>query len=94
MQITAVKVSVVEDPSLKAVATLTFDDCFVVKGIKVVRGEQGLFVAMPSRKLPDGTYQDVAFPTTAELREEIRAIILQRYEEALAASAATSTRSR
>ncbi|MBD3237273.1 MAG: hypothetical protein GF330_11250 [Candidatus Eisenbacteria bacterium] len=90
MQITAVKVSVVEDPSLKAVATITFDDCFVVKGIKVVLGEQGLFVAMPSRKLPDGSYQDVAFPTTPPLREEIRSIVLQRYEAARRSSAHVS----
>lgn len=93
MQITALKVSVVEDPSLKAVATITFDDCFVVKGIKVVRGEQGLFVAMPSRKLPDGTYQDVAFPTTAELRKEICTLILQRYDEALASASGLTARS-
>ena len=92
MQITAIKVSVVDDPSLKAVATITLDDCFVVKGIKVVLGEQGLFVAMPSRKLPDGSYQDVAFPTTAELREELRDLVLQRYNDARDAASRSSAR--
>jgi stage V sporulation protein G len=83
MQITGSKLSLVDDPSLKAVIAITFDDCFVVKGIKVIQGEQGLFVAMPSRKLPDGTYQDVAFPTVPELRDEIRTLVLERYEAAL-----------
>ena len=84
MQITAVKLSLVDDPSLKAIIAITFDDCFVVKGIKVIQGKQDLFVAMPSRKLPDGTYQDVAFPTAPELRDEIRTLVLERYEDALA----------
>jgi stage V sporulation protein G len=83
MQITGIKLSLVDDPSLKAVIAITLDDCFVVKGIKVIQGEQGLFVAMPSRKLPDGTYQDVAFPTVPELRDEIRTLVLERYEAAL-----------
>ena len=83
MQITGIKLSLVDDPSLKAVIAITFDDCFVVKGIKVIQGEQGLFVAMPSRKLPDGTYQDVAFPTVPELRDEVRTLVLERYEAAL-----------
>ena len=83
MQITAIKLSLVDDPNLKAVIAITFDDCFVVKGLKVIQGEQGLFVAMPSRKLPDGTYQDVAFPTVRELRDEIRTLVLERYEAAL-----------
>jgi stage V sporulation protein G len=87
MQITAIKVSLVEDPSLKAVATVTFDDCFVVKGIKLILGEQGLFVAMPSRKLPDGTYQDVAFPTTAEMRERLRSLVMEQYSSELTAHA-------
>ena len=83
MQITGIKLSLVDDPSLKAVIAITFDDCFVVKGIKGIQGEQGLFVAMPSRKLPDRTYQDVAFPTVPELRDEIRTLVLERYEAAL-----------
>ena len=79
MEITNVKVTTVDDPSLKAIATLTFDACFVVKGIKVVLGKQGLFVAMPSRKLPDGTYQDVAYPRTRDMSDRVRSLILERY---------------
>jgi stage V sporulation protein G len=82
MEITGTKVTLVDDPSLKAIATLTFDGCFVVKGIKVVEGERGLFVAMPSRKLPDGTYQDVAYPSTREMAETIRSLVLERYRNA------------
>ncbi len=82
MEITNTKVTLVDDPSLKAIATLTFDACFVIKGIKVVRGERGLFVAMPSRKLPDGTYQDVAYPSTREMAEKIRTLVLERYHNA------------
>ncbi len=82
MEITNVKVTLVNDPSLKAIATLTFDGCFVVKGLKVVQGERGLFVAMPSRKLPDNTYQDVAYPSTREMTEKIRTLILERYHTA------------
>ena len=85
MEITGTKVTLVEDPSLKAIATITFDGCFVVKGIKVVEGERGLFVAMPSRRLPDGTYQDVAYPSTRDMAERIRALVLDRYRNARSA---------
>ncbi|MCK4303403.1 MAG: SpoVG family protein [Candidatus Eisenbacteria sp.] len=83
MEITDVKITLVDDPALKAITTLTLDACFVIKGIKVVRGNRGLFVAMPSRKLPDGTYQDVAYPSTRELAESIRSLVLERYEKAV-----------
>lgn len=85
MEITNVKVTLVDDPSLKAIVTLTFDACFVVKGIKVVQGDRGLFVAMPSRKLPDSTYQDVAYPSTREMAEKLRTMILDRYANAVGA---------
>lgn len=82
MEITNVKVTIVDDPALKAIATITFDGCFVVKGIKVVKGERGLFVAMPSRKLPDETHQDVAYPSTKEMADKMRELILDRYRMA------------
>ncbi len=84
MEITNVKVTTVNDPSLKAIATITFDSCFVVKGIKVVLGKQGLFVAMPSRKLPDGSYQDVAYPRTRDMSDRLRGLILERYHTCVA----------
>jgi stage V sporulation protein G len=86
MEITNVKVTTVDDPSLKAIATITFDGCFVVKGIKVVKGERGLFVAMPSRKLPDLTYQDVAYPSTKEMADKMRGLIMDRYRMATSMS--------
>ena len=82
MEITNVKVTLVDDPALKAIATLTFDSCFVVKGIKVVLGDRGLFVAMPSRRLPDGTYQDVAYPSTREMTDRLRTLVLEQYHAA------------
>ena len=82
MEITNVKVTLVDDPSLKAIATLTFDGCFVVKGVKVVKGDRGLFVAMPSRKLPDETYQDVAYPSNREMADKVRGMVLERYRMA------------
>jgi len=83
MEITNVKVTLVDDPSLKAIATLTFDGCFVIKGVKVVTGERGLFVAMPSRKLPDRTHQDVAYPSTREMAEKVRTMVLDQYRMAV-----------
>ncbi len=83
MEITAVKLSLVDDPALKAIASLTFDSCFVIKGIKVVQGENGVFVAMPSQRMKDGTYRDVAYPSTPELAERIRTLVLERYHQNL-----------
>ena len=84
MEITNVKVTLVDDPALKAIATITFDCCFVVKGIKVVKGDRGLFVAMPSRRLPDDTHQDVAYPSTVDMAHKVRGMILDRYRMATA----------
>jgi stage V sporulation protein G len=70
-----------EDSKLKAVASITIDDCFVVHDIKVLEGNQGYFVSMPSRKTPDGDYRDVAHPINTPTREEINKLVLAKYEE-------------
>lgn len=83
MRITDVRVRMVkkEDSKLKAVASVTFDDCFVVHDIKVIEGNEGCFIAMPSRKTADGEYKDVAHPIKTETREEIIKSVLSAFEE-------------
>jgi len=67
---------------MKAVVSITFDDSFVVHDVKVVEGTNGLFVAMPSRKTPDGEYRDIAHPISTDAREVIQTAVLKAYEEA------------
>ena len=85
MKISDVRIRIVkkDDNKLKAVASITIDDCFAVHDIKIIDGSQGLFIAMPSRKTPDGTFKDIVHPLNTETREEIRDIILAEYEKAL-----------
>ncbi len=69
------------DGKMKAIVSVTIDDSFVVHDVKVVEGQNGLFVAMPSRKTPDGEYRDIAHPITPAAREVIQSAVLQAYEE-------------
>lgn len=78
---------VAKDGKMKAVVSITLDDEFVVHDIKVIEGEKGLFIAMPSRKASDGEYRDIAHPINSETRECIQTIILEQYEKAAAESA-------
>mgnify|MGYP003099349165 FL=1 len=78
---------VAKDGEMKAVVSITLDDEFVVHDIKVIEGEKGLFIAMPSRKASDGEYRDIAHPINSETRERIQTIILEQYEKAAAESA-------
>ena len=83
MKITEVRIRKVkkDDSKLKAVASITIDDVFVVHDIKVIDGNEGNFIAMPSRKTPDGEYKDIVHPLNTETREMIRKIILDEYEK-------------
>lgn len=83
MKITDARIRIVkkEDSKLKAVASVTFDDCFVVHDIKVIEGNEGCFIAMPSRKTADGEYKDIAHPIKTEMREDLIKAILSAYEE-------------
>jgi stage V sporulation protein G len=81
MQITEVKVYPVGDnDKLKGYATIIFDDCFVVRDLKVIQGTNGMFVAMPSKKTKDGTYRDTAHPLNNETRDMIEAAVLGEYD--------------
>lgn len=93
MNITDVRLRKVgEEGKLKAIASVTFDDEFVVHDIKVIDGQNGLFIAMPSRKIGNGEFRDVAHPLSSETRNRIRDAIFEEYEraedEALIADAA------
>ena len=84
MQITDVRVrKVAKEGKLKAVVSITMDEEFVVHDIKVIEGEKGLFIAMPSKKAVDGEYRDSAHPINSETREKIQSIILENYEKVL-----------
>lgn len=84
MQITAVRIrKISKEGKMKAVVSITLDDVFVVHDIKVIEGEKGLFIAMPSRRAGDGEYRDIAHPINSETREMIQSIILEKYEEVL-----------
>ncbi len=84
MQITDVRVrKVAKEGKLKAVVSITMDEEFVVHDIKVIEGEKGLFIAMPSKKAQDGEYRDIAHPINSVTRDRIQSIILSKYEEAL-----------
>lgn len=85
MQITDIRIRKVEkEGKMKAVVSITLDDEFVVHDIKVIEGEKGLFIAMPSRKASDGEYRDIAHPINSGTREKIQNLILAKYEEAVA----------
>jgi stage V sporulation protein G len=83
MEITEVKVFPVNEDKLKAYVTIIFDNCFVVRDLKIINGNTGLFVAMPSKKRKDGTFRDIAHPLNSEMRTQIEKKILQVYEQEL-----------
>ena len=84
MQITDVRIrKVAKEGKMKAVVSITFDNEFVIHDIKVIEGEKGTFIAMPSRKATDGEYRDIAHPINTQTREMIQNTILKHYEAAL-----------
>lgn len=81
MQITDVRIrKVAKEGKMKAVVSITIDNEFVVHDIKVIEGEKGLFIAMPSRKAADGEYRDIAHPINSDIRNMIQTLILEQYE--------------
>ena len=83
MTITDVRIrKIASDGKMKAIVSVTFDNEFVVHDIKVIEGQNGLFIAMPSRKTPDGEFKDIAHPINTDTREKIQASILEAYEKA------------
>ena len=82
MQITDVRIRKVEkEGKMRAVVSITIDEEFVVHDIKVIEGEKGLFIAMPSRRAADGEYRDIAHPINSQTRESIQRMILDKYQE-------------
>ena len=80
MEVTEVRVFPVDEEKLRAYVTITIDSCFVVRDLKVIKGNNGLFVAMPSKKRKDGTFRDTAQPLNNETREMIESKVLAEYE--------------
>lgn len=83
MKITEVKVFPVNEERLKAYVSITIDDCFVVRDLKVIQGTTGLFVAMPSKKRKDGQFRDIAHPLNQETRNMIEDMVFEAYENEL-----------
>ena len=84
MQITDVRVrKITKEGKMRAIVSITLDDEFVIHDIKVIEGDKGLFIAMPSKKATDGEYRDIAHPINSATRDRIQTIILERYQRAL-----------
>lgn len=84
MQITDVRVKKISrEGKMRAIVSITIDNEFVVHDIKVIDGDKGLFIAMPSKKSLDGEYRDIAHPINSDTRENVQSIILEKYNEAL-----------
>ena len=83
MEITDVRVFPVDEDKLKAFVSIVIDDCFVISDIKIISGQTGLFISMPSKKRKNGTFRDIAHPLNSETRRRIEERILARYEETL-----------
>ena len=84
MKITDIRIRIISnDSKMRAVASVTFDDSFVVHDIKVIEGEKGLFIAMPSKKTPGDEYRDIAHPINGEMRSLLQDAIVERFKQAL-----------
>ena len=84
MEITDIRIrQISQDEKMKAVVSVTFDNCFVVHDIKIIEGMDKLFIAMPSRKTPDNEYKDIAHPINMEMRELLSERILEKYNSTL-----------
>lgn len=90
MEITEVRVHLRSEDKLKAFVTVTFDHCFVVRNMKVIDGDKGLILCMPSRKMPDGSFKDVAHPISAEFRSLLEKKVFACYDEERRKTAAGS----
>ena len=92
MKITDVRIrKVTDEGKMKAIVSVTFDDEFVVHDIKIIEGQNGLFVAMPSRKMNEGDFRDIAHPISSETRNRIKDAIFDEYEKVLSEQEKTET---
>lgn len=84
MQVTDIRIRrIAKEGKMKAIVSVTLDDAFVVHDIKVIEGEKGLFIAMPSRRASDGEFRDIAHPINTETREHLQSLIFEKYKESL-----------
>jgi stage V sporulation protein G len=79
MEITEISVTIREEDKLKAFVNITFDEAFVIRGLKIIKGSNRYFISMPSRRMPDGTFRDIAHPIKIEFREQLEQQILEEY---------------
>ena len=80
MEITEIKIFAVDEKRVKAYSSVVFDECFIVRDLKVIQGDSKLFVAMPSKKMKDGTYRDTVHPLNSNTRQWIESKVLEAYE--------------
>ena len=80
MEITEIRLTMRNEDKLKAFANVTFDNAFVIRGMKIISGNKGLFISMPSKKRPDGTYQDIAHPVNTDMRRILEKAVLDAYD--------------
>lgn len=92
LRISEVHLSQRDDPKLKAFVSIVFDDCFVIAGLKLIQGNRGLFLAMPCRKRPDGSFQDLAHPVNNQTRRDIERVVFEAYMDGGLSDAAVPTR--
>lgn len=90
MEITDVRIILKNETKLKAYASITFDNCFVVRELKIISGSEGYFVSMPSRRTQKGSFHDIAHPITNDMRKKIEDIVLDAYERKLNSSGSES----
>ncbi|MFQ5649611.1 MAG: SpoVG family protein [bacterium] len=83
MEITEINISLRNEDKLKAFVNVTFDDQFVVRGMKIIKGSNGYFISMPSRRMPDGSYRDIAHPIRNSFRDYLEKQILDKYQNSL-----------
>jgi stage V sporulation protein G len=81
VEITEIRMTIRNEEPLKAFVNITFDDAFVIRGLKLVHGRKGLFVSMPSRRRSDGSYQDMAHPINTQMRKHLEQTIIEAYED-------------
>jgi stage V sporulation protein G len=86
VEITEIRITLRDDNKLKGFASITLDDAFVIRGLKIIEGATGPFIAMPSRKRRDGTFQDIAHPINIETREWMEGLIITAYKQELQAA--------
>ena len=79
MDITEVKLTLRNEEKLKGFANITFDNAFVIRGLKIINGSKGLFISMPSKRRSDGTFQDIAHPINPDMRKRIEEVVLEAY---------------